>query len=390
MEDEAHVNVFFLDNRYMTFPIASGEIVGELRNRVSRRLRLPPKIAECFEIFGARKGAVPGQQLARDATVSTKNIRLLYAARLVTDAMVGVRCRKYCVRLAFAQAAFDVVSGRYACGTDTAILLASLQYCATSEEKQLSRLIDEFVPRPMVASKSPEEWEFAILNEVEKIRSKDDKSRPVAVSEEDWYCCSYLDIVESWPCYGTTLIPCSEISVFRVAGEKVLSHSIARMRGDIALGISRTSITFACAVSRRKERTLQAPPSRFFGPDACSSAIELEKLKRWGHRTGAEFYVEVPAAASAKVLEAFFGDAKAITKLYKKDNPPHGDLRLSCATTEGARANALLRDYALAKLRCDDERAMDEDDKSTTDEEDCRCANVRSFKVSVRTARWRR
>ena len=365
------IRVFFLDNRYMTFSISSGERIGELRARVSRRLRLPRRQAECFELFGARRGSIPGLECGRDvsaASAAASSWRLVYAARRLGEALVGVRRRKQCLRLLYAQAVFSVVSGRYSCGAETAAALAALQcraWLTRSGERTAEAVaealategtvrvhLDELIPRPLAGSRVAREWEVAVLDAVRHDGNSD------ATSDE--LRGRYLDIVERWPSYGVSLFPCAEIAVYRGSrsGSKVAyAHAMARFGGDAAVGVSRDSLGFYVAPAR--QGGLFA--ARFFGPAARRATFALEDLKRWGHRAGVEFYVELAANEAARDLLDLFHDANS--RIAKSRTNGLG-LRVACVTRDGARAANLLRDYALAKLdyACDDDRSTTDDD----------------------------
>lgn len=421
------VRVFFLDNGYMTFSVANSESVGDLREKVSRKLRLRQRQADCFELFCAQKGAIPGIELARDAQVmsasSAKGVRLLYAARQIGHVLVGVRRRKHCLRLAYAQAVFNVISGNYACDADTAVTLAAL-HCRAALNFEVDRgseaiqavsdalgnkgrvrfNVDQLIPRPLVGTKSKRDWQLAILDEIKGDGKAAEKQGPLGIRSKcaesvannakggtrrgDEYRGQYLSLVERWPSYGVSLFPCAEIAVYRASrsNDKVASAQvIARSRGDVALGISRSFVGFYISRAPRGSRF----GGRFFDAAARRATFELHHLKRWGHRAGVEFYVDLTAAASqVALLDLLRHDAMSPistnkSRFFNKKShntsalsPSHsapatdiGGLRVSCISCDGSRAAILLRDYALAKLGAPQHWPFitDGTDESTTD-----------------------
>lgn len=332
------VRVYFLDNRFLALNVSSTELVGDLRVRVARQLGLKPRQASCFEVFGFRNGQL--DDLARDVLVSSVE-RLVYAARCLGDALVGVRHRKQCLRLVFAQAAFCVNSGRYACSVTQAVTLAALQCRVLNMDSKLRVL--ELVPRPLLASRRVKDWERAIL---ESLKGTSEKRR---ISADAWRG-KYLDVVERWPSYGVSVFPCAEIAVLR--GDR----KMATYAGDAAVGVSRSAVGFYVASGG-------AFASRFFGSDAKSVRFDLADLLRWGHHADLQLYVEL----CADVAEAPLLDLLS-TPRGRRPSTTSTTLRVSCATRDAARVARLLRDYALAKLEHEQRRA--DDDASTTDDDD--------------------
>lgn len=429
----------------MTFSVANSECVGDLRERVSRKLRLRQRQADCFELFGARKGAIPGIELARDTQVMSvscaKGVRLLYAARQIGHVLVGVRRRKHCLRLAYAQAVFNVISGNYACDTDAAVALAAL-HCRAALNFEVARgseaiqavsdalankgnvrfHVDQLIPRPLVGKKPERDWQMAILDEVKRDEKSAERREAVGSQSKcadsiannakggplrsDDYRRQYLSIVERWPSYGVTLFPCAEIAVYRPSrsNDKVpYAHAIARSRGDVALGISRSFVGIYISRAPRGSRL----GGRFFDAEARRATFELHHLKRWGHHGGVDFYVDLTAAASQMaLLDLLRHDAMTPTstdksRFFSKKNfnisalsPSHsaagrdrGGLRVFCVSCDGPRAAVLLRDYALAKLEAAQHGPLvrDRTDESTTDDD---CDQVGTSPRKQRLTPW--
>ena len=339
--------VYFLDQTSVTFQLSPSVRIVELRDSVAWRLGLPGSHGKWFELYASTAGLAAGAELAHDELVSKP--KLLYAARQISDVLVGTR-RKGTLRLLYAQAVFRVTSGFHACPDETAVVLASLQLRAGLHEKAASEdaltepgvHLEDLVPRPLLKSRSPDDWQTAILddarkddNDIEGSPERRRRSSP-APKDGDVYRSRYLDVVERWSSYGVEVYACAEVAVY--VDEKT---PVARTRGDAALGVSRDGV--ALLVANPKSTTPTA--ARFFEAGASSVHLDLRDLARWGHH-GTDFYVDVGAEAAAPLVEATRRAGGPA------NNVPHkcSSVRLACVVRDAAKIANVLREFALAKL----------------------------------------
>lgn len=109
------IRVYFLDGTSLGVGCTRLSTVGEVRELVIDRLRLPPAHAACFELYVApERGPLLGE-LSREAIASAVDLRggaregpplrPTFAVRLFVDgATLGVRRRKATLRLCYAPA----------------------------------------------------------------------------------------------------------------------------------------------------------------------------------------------------------------------------------------------------------------------------------------------
>ena len=136
MDDQVTLRVYFLDGTSLGIGCTRLSTVGEVRDLVVAKLRLPPAHAACFELYVAPERGPLCDELAREAIASGVDLRersagpprrLTFAVRLYVDgATLGVRRRKATLRLCYAQACSAVSSGEYAAPSSEASAAARL------------------------------------------------------------------------------------------------------------------------------------------------------------------------------------------------------------------------------------------------------------------------
>ena len=104
MDDQVTLRVYFLDGTSLGIGCTRLSTVGEVRDLVVAKLRLPPAHAACFELYVAPERGPLCDELAREAIASGVDLRersagpprrLTFAVRLYVDgATLGVRRRK--------------------------------------------------------------------------------------------------------------------------------------------------------------------------------------------------------------------------------------------------------------------------------------------------------
>lgn len=132
--------------------------------------------------------------------------------------------------LVYIQAVASVISSEYPSTPEEAVRLAGLQmqvvygdHNPTSHSAGfLLKNLKEYVPKDLIATKKPAEWEAAIL-----------KAHTVLIGKnaEDAKT-EYLDIVKCWPFYGATFFPPCKATQQKNTGKKLPNKLIIGVNAD--------------------------------------------------------------------------------------------------------------------------------------------------------------
>ena len=423
MDDQVTLRVYFLDGTSLGIGCTRLSTVGEVRDLVVAKLRLPPAHAACFELYVAPERGPLCDELAREAIASGVDLRersagpprrLTFAVRLYVDgATLGVRRRKATLRLCYAQACSAVSSGEYAAPSSEALLELAALRCRGSrgvgaqageapgdELRRFEAIARDTAPRFLPkAALDAMPLDAVARGVAERIAAglrrdaaKDgDGGRPRVPSIGDatprrparhWAAADaaraqYLDVVETWFCHGLTLYDASAVRVAALKAAPPKDREEARRAWAHAKTYAGETTAPAFAVSQSAvvvflagdESSAERSRSSYFGPLARKAAVPLAKITRWGHTPDA-FFLEARAEDAQDVLRLVKGDRKR-TSVFggKRDDAPRGLARVIVDTSDGAHVAELLRDYAIRALRRAEDAAGGGDDDSTTDDD---------------------
>lgn len=178
---------------------------------VSRRLDLTDDSQSQFAIYEVKgeeeRCLLPEEKPGSLVSPSNPDPKLVFKRKIFTRDEDEGKEDKVAKNLIFHQAVHSVIEGEYPCpSVDDVIRLAALQTQANFGEHNPTKHIPGFfgsnlsqhVPKSIIASKQPKEWEMAIFkchSELSKGKSEEEAKND-AKNE-------YLNIVKSWKCYGT-------------------------------------------------------------------------------------------------------------------------------------------------------------------------------------------
>jgi len=140
----------------------------------------------------------------------------------------------------YIQAVYNVIEGEYPCSMEEATKLAALQtqrtHCDHNPTVHVAGYfganLASFVPKPLFANKSPAQWESAIFNHHASLKG-------ISMEEAESL---YLNIVKSWPFYGTHFFK----------NCKVLSKNRA-LSGKVMIGVNVDGIVLASSKEKKDQ-----------------------------------------------------------------------------------------------------------------------------------------
>jgi len=213
------VRVHFIDKSCKTFSVDNSITGKQLKEQVANRIGL--KEDACFALFekrGDRERCLDTEDRPAELQQQWEKEKAERKGKSSDNDPIFLFKKKIFLKdddremedpiskdLIYKQALHCVISSEYPSEAKDAIKLAGLQFQVLYGDHNnafhvpgfLSRSIGDFVPKNLLNTRKSQEWEQLILEEHEKLIGK---SAEDAKSE-------YLQIVKSWPYYGSTFYP---------------------------------------------------------------------------------------------------------------------------------------------------------------------------------------
>jgi len=225
------VRVRFMDGSVKTFGISSGVTAEEMLKLVAEKIEL--KEYSTFAIFEAKDewercldadekpAELKGGGKDKDALIFKKRIFLRDDMRESNDLVA----RQYI----FLQALYNVIESVYPCSSDEVVRLAGyhvqIVYGDHNSSTHVSGFLQpnlaKFVPKNMISTKKPQEWETAIFKEHRK---------HIGQSADDAKL-MYLNTVRKWDFYGTTFFPPCK-----------LTSQVKKIKGKVVIGVNQDGL----------------------------------------------------------------------------------------------------------------------------------------------------
>jgi len=215
------VRVYFIDDSFKAFAVEESATVDSLRSIVLERMEL--REDGCFALFEQRdewercldSDEKPGELI--DAWVRPVELekakkkdvvaepRFLFKKKIFLQDDDREMKDTVAKHLLYIQALHSVIESEYPSSPEEAITLASLQVQVSNGDHNpstpqvgfLGHNLKNFIPKHLILSKKPAEWESLIF----KAHVRHQGKSPEDAKTE------YLDIVKQWPFYGTTFFP---------------------------------------------------------------------------------------------------------------------------------------------------------------------------------------
>jgi myosin-7 len=217
------VRIYFMDDSCKAYAVEESTTAAQLKKIIVERIQM--KEDACFFIFEKKDGwercIEPDEKPCELMTLwqtQTQAAQLPTKEGLRDVAFAFIFKKKIFIRdderemkdpvakhSVYIQAVYNVIESEYPCIVEDAVRLAGLQVQITYGDHKpgshsvgfLSQNLKQFVPKDLISSKKPSEWESLIFK---AHAANTGKSAEDAKTE-------YLGIVKQWPFYGVTFYP---------------------------------------------------------------------------------------------------------------------------------------------------------------------------------------